>query len=268
MSTNLSATVAGVSSTLLSSLRGKVDKIETIFKTATAKVTQLRTDPRLSIQASTDQVRKAKEDADAAVSTVKAAAERDLAQLKVETERERDDVLRGVARAVGRPEPSNATEALLGEQREARAWGRIKPQLDLEPAQYGPIMLKVKGLALGFIAGGDEDSLAALRADLGPYLSGRGLPSSASGDGLRQLDELIGGERPAVAAALALQCEVEKGAYSVLLGVNYATHAIRSGAQLVTLVEWDGKTARSVTMQGVTPLNFGNLNTTMGRQQS
>jgi hypothetical protein len=268
MSTNLPATkpaVPGVPESLLNSLRGKIDKIEGIFTAATAKIAQLVSDPRVRVGATADELREARQETDAAVATVRAVAQTDLAQLRGETERERSDVMSGIARAIGRTEPQNATEALLREQREARAWGRIKPQLDLEPAQYGPIWIRVRELALNALAAGDEDALAALRAELLAYFQGRGLASNSAAEGVKQLDELIGQERPAVAAALALQREVETGTYAVMLGINYATSAIMRGAQQTTIPEWDAQRARRLAMPGV-DLQTGRVNPKMGQR--
>jgi hypothetical protein len=256
--------VPGVSATVLSSLRGKVDKIADLFKTATGAVLKLRNSPRLSMAATTNEIDQARKELDDAVIRVKEAVALDLDALKAETERERADVLKAVARAIGRPEPPTATEALLREQREGRAWSRLKPMLDREPMQYGAIWMRVRALALEAIAAGDDDALAALRAEFGPYLRGRGLSSEDSANGLRQLDEVIGGERPAVAAALALQREVQAGVYGILLGINYAAHAVKTGSLIVTLLEWDGRTVRTVGAPGVDVMT-GRINPNMGK---
>jgi hypothetical protein len=268
MSANLPATnpaVPGVSATLLNSLRGKIDKIATLFQTATGAIIKLRNSPRLTMGATTNEIDQARKELDDAVIRVKEAVALDLEAIKAETERERDDALKAVARAIGRPEPPTATEALLREQREARAWCRVKPLLDLEPAQYGPIWMKARTIAVAAIAAGDDDALAALRAEIGTYLMGRGLSNVDAGVGRAQLDALIGGERPAVAAALALQREVEDGVYSVLLAVNYVTHAIKTGAMMTTVIEWDRKTGRTIAAPGV-DVQSGRINPNMGQR--
>jgi len=245
------ATVPGVAATTVASLRGKVDRIETIFKEATAKIAKLTNDPSISVRMTTDEVNRAQQQTNDAISTVKAVAVRELAKLKLETERQRDEVLRGVARALGRPEPANATEALLREQREGRAWARVKPLLDREPSQFAPIMIVVKQLAHEAIAAGDDDTLAALRAELSRYLQGRGIGAEASVELAKQLDELIGQARPAVAAALALQREVEKGVAAVMMAVNYTSTAIERGTTFFAVPNWDGKTTRNLALPGV-----------------
>jgi hypothetical protein len=266
MSSNQTSTpaVPGVSATLLGSLRGKIDKIDELFKQATGALIKLRNSPRLTMGATTSEIDQARREIEEAERQVRDAAARDLEVLKAATERERDDVLKAIARAIGRPEPPNATEALLREQRETRAWGRIKPMLDLERPMYGTIWERVKALALESIATGNEDSIAALRAEFGPYLMGRGLSREDSANGLRALDELIGVERPAVAAALALQREVEKGIYAVMLAVNYVTHAIKSGSMMTTVIDWDGKTGRTIAAPGV-DVKTGRINPDMGK---
>ncbi len=243
------ATVPGVAATTVASLRGKVDRIETIFKEATAKIAKLTNDPSISVRMTTDEVNRAQQQTNDAISTVKAVAVQELAKLKLETERQRDEVLRGVARALGRPEPANATEALLREQREGRAWARLKPLLDGQPADYTAITNTVKQAATEAMAAGDEDTLAALRVELVAYMRGRSAP--APEEAAKRLDELIGGERPAVAAALALQREVEGGVYSVTLAVNYTTGAIERGTPFIAIPNWDGKTTRNLAMPGV-----------------
>jgi uncharacterized protein with LGFP repeats len=259
MSTNPTAlTVPGVPTAKITSLRGKIDKVESIFKEATTKIAKLLTDPRLSITATTSDVQRAKQEADAAVKNVKAVAAQELQTIKTETERERDEVLRAVKLALGRPEPANATEALLREQREGRAWARTKGILDNEQAQFSVINEKAKQLAREAIATGDEDALASMRMELSSYMQGRRIAFGASVEAARQLDELIGGERPGVAAALFLQREIEKGVQCVMLAVNYASHAIESGGPFIAIPNWDGKSTRNLAMPGV-DMNTGRM---------
>jgi len=262
--TTTTPAVPGVPASTLASLRGKIDEIEIIFKAATAKIAKLLSDPAVSVQATTNEVKKAREDTDKAVMVAKEIAAVDLAQLKVQTEKERDEVMRGVARALGRPDPANATEALLRETRETRAWARLKPLLDREPAQLGPLLMRVKQLALEALAAGDEDGIAVLRAELRHYLQGRGIDEAGAVETVRQIDDLIGSERPAVAAALALQREIERGVYCVLLGINYATNALKKGTPFFAIPEWDNKGARTITRSGVS-VEAGRINQNMGQ---
>jgi len=252
MSTNLTPpapSVPGVSAATLNSLRGKIDQIETIFKAATAKIAKLMGDPRLSIAATTDEIQRAKREAEDAVKMVKAVAVGELQSVKTETEGERETVLGAVARALGRPEPANATEALLREGREGRAWARLKPLLDRQSSDFSAVTNTVKQAATEALAAGDDDTLAALRVELVAYMRGRGIPSPE--EAAKQLDALIGAERPAVAAALALQREVEKGVYAVMLAVNYTSGAIERGTPFIVVPEWDGQRTRNLTMPGV-----------------
>ncbi len=249
MSTNSTPTVPGVSATLIGSLRGKIDKIETIFKQTTEKIAKLITDPRLSIGASTQQVQSAKEEMETAVKTVKATAIQELQSIKTETGSERDTVLRAAASAMGRPAPANATEALLREQRQGAAWARHKPLLDRQPSDYSSITRTVTQTATEAIAAGDDDTLAALRLELVPYMRGRNVP--AAEQAAMQLDELIGAARPAVAGALDLQREVEKGVAAIFMAVNHVSRAIEGGTPFLAIVNWDGKTTRNLKMPGV-----------------
>jgi len=249
MSSTSTPAVPGVSATLIGSLRGKIDKIETIFNQTTAKVAKLITDPRLSIGATTQQIQDAREEMEAAVKTVKATALQDLQKVKTETESERDIVLRAVASAMGRPTPASATEALLREQRQGAAWARHKPLLDRQPSDYSSITRTVKQTATEAIAAGDDDTLAALRLELVPYMRGRNVP--APEEAAKQLDELIGAARPAVAGALALQREVEKGVASILMAVNHVSGAIERNTPFLAIVNWDGKTTRNLKMPDV-----------------
>jgi len=253
MSSNPTTTpaVPGVSATLLASLRGKIDRIETIYKDAIAKITKLLNDPSVSVRMTTDEVKTAKEQTDKAVEAVKEIAIIELRKLKTETEKERDTVMSGIKGALGRPEPANATEALLREQRENRAWARLKPLLDRELPQLGPLLKRAKELTLEAIAAGDEDGIAVLRAELRHYLQGRGIDEAGAVGAVRQVDDLLGSERPTVAAALALQREIEKGVYSIVLGVNYASNAIQKGTPVFALPEWNGTGARTITRSGV-----------------
>jgi len=267
MSANPTTTVPGVPgvpATTLSSLRNKIDKVEVIFKTASAKIVKLLTDPAVSLQATTDEVKKAKEATDRAVQETKDTAVREFEALKVETEKERDQVMSGITRALGRPVTTNATEALLREQREIRAWGRLKPILDRVQPQLGPLMVEIKQRVLEALAVGDDDGIAVLRAELGHYLQGRGIAQDGAAEAVRQVDQQIGSERPAVAAALTLQREVETGVRSVMLGINYATNALQKGSPFFALVEWDGKATRTVTRAGVV-MEGGRINQNMGK---
>jgi hypothetical protein len=266
MSANPTTTpaVPGVSASLLASLRGKIDKIDELFKQATGALIKLRNSPRLTMGATTSEIDQARREIEEAERQVRDAAARDLEELKGETERQRAEVMKAILRAIGRPEPAGATEALLREQRELRAWNRIKPMLDREPSSYPAIWTRTRSLALEAIAAGDDDALAALRVEIGTYLMGRGLSNVDATNGRAQLDTLIGGERPAVAAALALQREVEQGIYAVLLAVNYVTHAIKTGSMMITVLGWDGKTARAIAAPGV-DVKTGRINPNMGK---
>jgi len=263
MSSNPTTTpaVPGVSATLLASLRGKIDRIETIYKDAIAKITKLLNDPSVSIRATTDEVNTAKEQTEKAVLVVKEVAIIELGKVKAEAEKERDAVMRSIKGALGRAEPANATEALLREQRESRAWSRIKPLLDRELPQLGPLLNRTRELTLEAIAAGDEDGIAVLRAELRHYLQGRGIDEAGAVEAVRQVDDLIGSERPPVAAALVLQREIEKGVYSIVLGVNYASNALQKGTSVFALPEWDGRSTRTITRSGVS-VELGRMNQT------
>lgn len=148
-----------------------------------------------------------------------------------------------IARRKSRPEPADASEAQLRESRETRSWGRIKPLLDQVEATALPNV--VRELAHESLIADDDDSLAALSAELPAYVrmraNDKALADQLVPAVLETMDQAIVVARPAVAAALGEMRELATGMHRLHIGFTYCEHSINQNELEVVIPSWDAK---------------------------
>lgn len=231
-------------------LRGIPALLSEIFKNHVALQLKIRNKERLSSSATQNDLFKAETDKKNELAASKDETLKKLADVREEAKSKEEMATRQLDRALGMGAPSsNATDNLLSETREQKAWDRIKPILDRQ-SDIDAMRGEIKALVSGFIKKADDslvyydsdfDAVSALRKELPFYVKGRFSGAEAdlyTTQSIEAIEEALAGIRPEYKEAVDLKKELRSGMTMINTALNYVAHAVENNEPEAIIPGW------------------------------